>query len=784
MHAAHLSLRRCIFALCFFLPALMACPEPNVVLDGGDNGDGDGDAGSPGVDGGDGDGDGDGSCGDADALASRLAETAAAFNTLTEGVNTSPTSTVLPEDTNGTLGLGLHPSAFPIMSGSRGVFAAASELGAGRVVAFSGQDFIGSQERSTLLGQSDMDTLVLNSVYWASRTDPLNAPRVRVANASLSALLTAAEITDVTVAPVMQVDGLWSLQDWTAEALANVDVAVVQVNEWGTLHVGPDEVQALRDFVQGGGGLVIAGSALHYSWWLNYSADGFIGDLILEGTGISYNVNTQRDLSDATVIFDALSPPDALWCAYIAGDTLTDAQMARLAPIFDAAKELDRGDELDTALTRMLSETSPLPVLADNQKARLSSEVAVSLRPHTWPGTHPWAEVFPGLPEADAATADISISLDATYSGALPLGAYAPPGQMVQVKLSQADVDRGLTIRVGELYDDLRYLDHITTWNRAPMLRREFAVDDTQTTVHNPFGGSISLVVPAGETGSIIVEVTGAIPMAVHTKGVSSEDDWQTGLAGGAPQAILEEKGRVRMVVAADAAALVTNPDDVIDFWSGFHASHADLAQEPEPRMFESHWVFDIQVGWGYANATGDRITFPKLSEVWALRTQTGDEDWWLFGHELGHQFQTSNWSGGDITEVAVNLFTMYTLNDYIFEGSEFETQGFDPNTIDHAELESYVWATADLFGKLQLYRQLIFEFGWTPLRETFASYYSSDYPAGNYGEFMDGFAIRFSVMVERDLAGFFQHWGYPISSVAAETIYEFGYDPWLPPGW
>ena len=98
--------------------------------------------------------------------------------------------------------------------------------------------------------------------------------------------------------------------------------------------------------------------------------------------------------------------------------------------------------------------------------------------------------------------------------------------------------------------------------------------------------------------------------------------------------------------------------------------------------MYESHWIFDIQVGWGYANCTSDRITYPKISEEWALRTRTGDEDWWLFGHELGHQFQTSNWTGGDITEVAVNLFTMYTLNYYIFNGGDNETIGFSPNTM------------------------------------------------------------------------------------------------------
>ena len=155
-----------------------------------------------------------------------------------------------------------------------------------------------------------------------------------------------------------------------------------------------------------------------------------------------------------------------------------------------------------------------------------------------------------------------------------------------------------------------------------------------------------------------------------------------------------------------------------------------------------------------------------------------------MFGHELGHQFQTSNWSGGDITEVAVNLFTMYTLNDYIHGGDSFETIGFRDNTMDHAMLESYRWDTADLFGKLQLYRQLVFEFGWPAFQETFASYYADEYPVQQYGEFMDGFAIRFSAIVERDLVGFFNHWEYPMSSDAADTIQAFGYEPWLPEGW
>ena len=121
------------------------------------------------------------------------------------------------------------------------------------------------------------------------------------------------------------------------------------------------------------------------------------------------------------------------------------------------------------------------------------------------------------------------------------------------------------------------------------------------------------------------------------------------------------------------------------------------------------------------------------------------------------------------------------TLN---FAGTANETIGFQDNTIDHAMLQTYRWDSADLFGKLQLYRQLIFEFGWPSFQATFASYYSDDYPVSQYGEFMDGFAIRYSAIVERDLVDFFNHWEYPMSTEAATTIQGFGDESWLPPGW
>jgi hypothetical protein len=717
------------------------------------------------------------------SIAQRSEEAARSHAVITEAVSLNPIDRTLTEETMGTLKLGLHEHAFPVLSGPAGVIAAASSLGQGRVVAFSGQEFLSSHERSTFLDITSVAQLVSNSVHWTAGQDN-PSPRVLVDNEEIAGVLRRNGLEDVLVTPILLSQGLLETRDWRAESLAGFDVAVVQVNEWGTLRLGPTEIDALRAFVSNGGGLVIAGSALHWSWWLSESASTFIGNLILEGSGIGWNVDNIYDISNVETSFGALSLPEALWCAYIGDESVTADEMARLPAIFEAARLAERGDEVTVALDRMLLDTPPLPVAAASPEARLSANVAATLGPHPWPHVHPWTSTYPGLPTAASPGETLRPTVDKNWSGAQPLGAYAPPGEIVTVEVATEFTDAGLVLRVGELYDDLRHLDHIDTWQRAPVLVRHFPVTSSATEISNAFGGNISLVVPASWSNTVELTIDGAFPMMVHTRNISSTDDWQQGLDLGVPQVILQERGRVRMVVSTDEAKSVVDPDAVIDFWSAFHAHHAELAQEPSPRRFESHWIFDIQVGWGYANATSDRITYPKLSEAWALRTRTGDEDWWLFGHELGHQFQNDDWAGGDVTEVCVNLFTMYTLNKYIHGGGEKETIGFETNTIDHAALESARWATADLFGKLQLYRQLIFEFGWTPFISTFASYYDPLYPRSEYSGFMDGFAIRFSAIVERDLAGFFEHWEYPMSSQAAVKIRSFRHPEWLPPGW
>ncbi len=140
--------------------------------------------------------------------------------------------------TVGTLGLGLNPEVFPVILGQGNtgqlVLAAASRVAEGRVVAFSGQDFISSGDRAMLLGSSSVGRLLANAVRWAGRPNEAQL-RVLADNLRIADVLQAQGFNNVGL--VSQGPGYWE-RDWSASALDGVDVAVVQVKRVG--HSAPD----------------------------------------------------------------------------------------------------------------------------------------------------------------------------------------------------------------------------------------------------------------------------------------------------------------------------------------------------------------------------------------------------------------------------------------------------------------------------------------------------------------------------------------------------------------
>jgi len=717
--------------------------------------------------------------GEADAA---LPELQATFDAVTAGVDPAPIRVVLDDGGNGSLQLGLHPGALAVLSGDTGVHVATTTIGKGRVVAFSGQDFLSSGDRSTLLGEPDVAQLLRNAASWAGGGgDSLS---VLADNDAVGAVLTQGTGHSVQIPPVVESAGLRQILDWSRSSIRGHDVLVVQINEWGTLKVDDGDLPALHDFVADGGGLLIAGAALHWSWWLSDQGPAYPGDALLAEAGITWTRSLQSDLTGARLAFDSAATPEVLWCAYVSGDPVAAALQPRVAPLFVDAHARGRDAEVQAGLARLVAEAPHLPAAADRGSAKLAADVGAELHGVAWPAPHPWAVDFPGSVPDAAGRVAMSVRVDTTMVRSRPLGAYAAPGDRVTVTVPPEHAEMGLVLRVGDRYDDLRAIESIDTWNRAPRLYSTHPLTAAPLTVGTGMGGVLYLEVPDDfAANNVTVELEGVVPMAVFVQGQTTAAAFAGLLDAGAPRAIVGAADGIQMVVAAEAAK-GADPEEVTAFWGPFYDSHADLAQEPAPRTYASHWLFDPQVGFGYANATPARIDFPELATGWALRTETGNEDWWLFGHEMGHQFQTSDWSGGDVTEVCVNLWSMVTLNGVIYGGGDHEMLGHRTGPVDHAALLGSTWGQADLFGKLELYRQLVDVFGWETVRQVMASYYDDAYPRSEYGSFMDGFALRFSAISGHDITPFLAAWDYPMSAETPGTVQSWALPEWLPPGW
>ena len=721
-------------------------------------------------------------CDETRRLEDSASDHAAWFAELSAGVPERPVTQGLGEDTNGVLQLGLHGSPLPLLASSHGVHVAATTLGQGRIVAFSGQDFLSSGDRSTLLDDPGVASLLRNAVAWvaADHSGPL---ALRVANDAIGAILTEGTEHEAVIAPIVEQAGLRAIRDWSAPSLADQDVLVVQINEWGTLMLGDADLPAIRTFVEQGGGLLVAGSALHWAWWLSDQGPAFPGDALLEGAGIRWSRTSVRDMTVATLA--ERSTPEQLWCTYVRNETVARDRLTEIAPLFADAARSGRHVEVERGLKRLIEETPNLPANPENGRAGLAATVGAELVGVRWPAPHPWSTTFPGAVPASASRTDITVTIDTSWKRTHPLEAYAAPGDVVTVEVPDDHVGLGLRVRVGNLHDDLRRMSTVSEWRRAPALVQEVPLNASTVALGSGLGGPLSLVVPDSfADGTLALTLSGAVPMAVYEHGITSPDAFRAALDGGAPQAILRNRGRVKLVVGRDAAEQA-DVSSVMEFWSSFHAHHADLAQEPVPRRFDSDWLFDPQVGFGYANASPARINFPLVSEPWALAPDPdSDQDFWLFGHELGHQFQTADWTGGDVTEVCVNLWTMYTLNLMIERGDEVGTIESRFGPVDHAALRGMRWSEADFFGKLQLYRQLVSTFGWPVVQEVMASYYDPAYPRETHGSFMDGFALRFSAIVGRDITPFLDAWEYPLSNEARAQVQTWGLPDWMPPGW
>jgi len=666
--------------------------------------------------------------------------------------------------------------------GTRLPVVATARLGQGWVVAFGHDGYL---DRATL-ETADTGRLFENAVTWVARGQ--SKPKVGVAGAPGAAAYLRAKGF-----PVDEI-GL--------DALAGHRVVVL--GPWDETDA---EVAALVDFATAGGGIIAA--ATGWGWaQLNPDKDlrrDFPGNRLLARAGIQWADDWLGE-TDPAGGYAADGPPSNLTAADGAlraamaheggSRTLTRSELAQVSRTLVA--NIVCAPAGDTLFLPRLRATVPEIVVPSPEDPVMIEEVldrvAVTLQTRDFDAlavaearAHPAAARFPGAvaPEAPRVTRTLTVTTSTADWNST--GLYAPPGEVIAVRMPEWATRGGLALQIGSHSDTLWGV--ADGWRRMPDIVRRWPLDDVETRVFSPFGGLVYFVPPEKAFGDVPVEIAGAVEAPFFKLGETDPNEWRTRLRH-SPAPWAEVQGRFMVVTTpAEHVRGLGDPVALADTWDRVLYQAAVLTRRPNPgeRHRPERFVADEQISAGYMHSG-----YPLMCHLDQAANLVSEANLragnWGFFHEVGHNHQSTDWTFEGTGEVTVNLFTLFIyeqVSDIPVKANERGSVAFVREQLAKVDWSrpSFAQWKSDPFLALAMYVQIQHAFGWEAYLKVFEAYThldEADRPKSDDAK-RDQWLVRFSRAVGRDLGPFFQAWGVPTSPDARAAVADL--PDWMPQG-
>ncbi|MCA9287791.1 MAG: M60 family metallopeptidase, partial [Phycisphaerales bacterium] len=406
---------------------------------------------------------------------------------------------------------------------------------------------------------------------------------------------------------------------------------------------------------------------------------------------------------------------------------------------------------------------------------------------------HASSAAFPGPLGPDRVPRAV-IELDAGVPGWRSTGLYAPPGEVVTIRVPEALVGAGVHVQIGAWRDPH---DHPYRVRLRDAMRR-FPVDTPEVEVASAIGGPIYIDVPVelarASRGSVWrVQIDNAAEMPRYVAGVTDIGQWRSRIRHlDAPWAEFES-GELVLTVPSSAVREVEHPDVVMAHWDRVH----EAMQSLEPRT-ANHWadrpyryVADVSVSWGYMYCPADGpIVIPASAAGAMFQTENfdaeGPNNLWGHYHEMGHAHQNPLWTDGATGEVTVNIFTVYalhTVNGYPLDSDVMRStpqtawETFDRHRAAGGRFED----VGGPFPRLQFYALLWHAFGFDAFHAAFDAMRAlpPEHRPQSQDEERNAFLVALSEAVGRDLSGYFDAWGIAVTNESRERL--AGLEAWMP---
>ncbi|XP_069812408.1 TRPM8 channel-associated factor homolog [Dendropsophus ebraccatus] len=549
------------------------------------------------------------------------------------------------------------------------------------------------------------------------------------------------------------------------------------------------EAEKIQQFVAEGGSLLIGG----HSWYWSYSnpdaVSQYPGNKILNKFGITILPSTVT--GKLNIKYNTLDPHTAANNYHF------------LRTLCQLLKDPDNKAELKPHLSSRLSQlrkdvTSFLKLPTSTLISSVCEELSSLVQEYNLPNVSKENPVKsnskdafimclaqeiscledPTLCNADCIDGDcVAVEIDATNHGDdawRSTGLYLPPSKTATFVFPASAVEKGLQVQVGCHSDDLSSAEEFC---RAPVVVHRKNVVGEKVVISSVWGGLLYVIVKGkSQLGTVTVTVYGAEPAPTFIKGQTKISSWlDTIRTYPAPWAELITENII-LTVPSDVIRSLDDPEALLSAWDNIMDAVADLAMTPKKFLRPERIVADVQISAGWMHAGYPIMChLPSAISMTDLQKMKTEGIWGPI-HELGHNQQRHVWEfPPNTTEATCNLWSIY-VHENVLAIPRDKAHPAMEQAERNACIREYLKNGAKLedwsvWTALETYLQLQESFGWDPFKRLFSEYQTmSNVTTENKGK-MNLWAEKFSQAVNKNLAPFFQAWGWPIDEAISQKL-------------
>jgi Peptidase M60, enhancin and enhancin-like len=371
-----------------------------------------------------------------------------------------------------------------------------------------------------------------------------------------------------------------------------------------------------------------------------------------------------------------------------------------------------------------------------------------------------------------------------------PAGLYVRKGDLLTFDVDEIPEGAELSVHIG----------FRPMWNVAQDQQKKRLPVGTARLVANQNGPVFfRYISPRKNEKEVEIQVSGGTALPLFVSAEMSAQDWQQELERHADAPfvqLFDDKAMITLPMKtylrnpiADPAQSLAMVDNVIDLQNqlaGFDGS--TTLNMPSP--LRQHYLEDFRVSKKdredfYMYATNEFIGLlndnaSDLTDPAELKTK------WGIWHETGHVHQQNSWTWNSLTEINVNIFSLYVQEKFGQPNRLSESDDQGKTTFQKARRylakgkHNYLVEGTDYdeyFIKLVMFHQLRKAYGWEIFTKLFRHYRAQPLAIdASDQDKADGFVINLSEIAGEDLRPFFNKWGLGISRKANAILDDKAY--------